>query len=272
MADAAEPVDNNAKRRRFNANGPSGANPSSDIASKISDKAMSDLFKGLCEQLDKQGDTREGLVRESRQLTADSKKVIFMAQRGTKEDRDSVLAQAQSMLAACCERVSALGLQAGQEPLRFYRSYSPGLEEFLEAVLTVGFLETGSVLPLSQVRQLVAAHAANIEVTAEVYQGALADLTGELRRMVVNSINDGDKERAGRIAQVIREVVTKAKFALPHWAWTRLTEKMNQMEGNLKAVEDIIYSVVVREAEGLPTLKLDMDAGQQQQQQQQQDD
>jgi len=100
-------------------------------------------------------DKRERIVKISRDITIESKRIIFALHRiKTDEDKASVLAEAARRFT---ELRSGLWLQLatellGEEGEQFLRAYSAGLQEWVEALSFYHFLATGTVVNYDQVK------------------------------------------------------------------------------------------------------------------------
>jgi len=100
-------------------------------------------------------DKRERIVKISRDITIESKRIIFALHRiKTEEDKEGVLADAARRFT---DLRSGLWLQLATELLceegeQFIRAYSAGLQEWVEALSFYHFLATGTVVTYSQVK------------------------------------------------------------------------------------------------------------------------
>ena len=100
------------------------------------------IFMGFRKELDSRYDAQERLVKLSRDCSIQSKRVIFTLHQftGNNGSKEHVLNEAESKLNKDVFphlRFIALEL-AGRDPHQLIRSYSPGLQEFIEAIFLQG--------------------------------------------------------------------------------------------------------------------------------------
>lgn len=95
-------------------------------------------FQQYAKILDNRQNQRERLVKASRDLTADSKKLIFLLQRITNDNKDTLVAEAHAKLDA----IHTLFLTKvapdaqGEDFWAFSRTFSPGyFFDFFQSVL-----------------------------------------------------------------------------------------------------------------------------------------
>jgi len=119
------------------------------------DCPVQNMFGHISRELDMRHDKRERIVKISRDITIESKRIIFALHRiKTDEDKASVLAEAARRFT---ELRSGLWLQLatellGEEGEQFLRAYSAGLQEWVEALSFYHFLATGTVVNYDQVK------------------------------------------------------------------------------------------------------------------------
>lgn len=111
-------------------------------------------FLGYQKELDTRHDKHERLLKLGRDVTIDSKRTIFLLQRISGEsDKENIIQDAKKRL---CEiqktkwRPIAEELH-NEDPYRFLRAYSPGLQEYIEALSFCHFLEFGMLISLEDV-------------------------------------------------------------------------------------------------------------------------
>jgi predicted translin family RNA/ssDNA-binding protein len=173
--------------------------------------AYTATFQALAAELDALNALRERLVKASRDTTQASKKLIFALHRappaGTPA-HDLALAAAQTE----ASRVRALiavriaGEIDGDDCYaRLQRAFSPGLQEYVEAALLLGYMDRGVLVPREELEhELRAACAAanvgySMPIDSSDYVLGAADLTGELMRLAVGAAANGDVDTPFRI-------------------------------------------------------------------------
>ena len=108
-------------------------------------------FARIAEALDAKNDLFEVLVKNSRDTTIESKRIIFLLLRCGGMSRDSL--EVHQILADARQRLQQLRSSAmaaiardlgGEDPNLFGRAYSPGLQEYIEAESLFHFLDKGN--------------------------------------------------------------------------------------------------------------------------------
>ncbi|KAL2823470.1 Translin family-domain-containing protein [Aspergillus cavernicola] len=248
---------------------------------------MLSMFGSFCDELDSHHDRRERLIKISRDITALSKKIIFSLQRvrtsGTPipasitKDTQPRLTQINELFLSAIPDITSLN------GYRYLRQISPGIQEFIEALSFKHYLETQSLITLSEVKTHLPPQ---ILITEEDYMMGLFDLTGELMRFAVTSLSagshtdsiseegNGENEGEPRLptllpaqAGVVRDLrEIRAEFesiTIPrrgnmlrdYW------KKSEVMQASVEKVERAAYGILVRGSERPKGWKPDLSAG-----------
>merc|ERR1719219_2878001 len=114
-----------------------------------SDDPVQKMFGEISLYLDSRHDKREKLGKLSRDITIESKRIIFCLHRiKTSEDRTEVLGEAERRLEELKETVwrkVAEELRT-EDDYQFIRAYSPGLQEWVEALSFYHFLRHEKII------------------------------------------------------------------------------------------------------------------------------
>ncbi|CAI7898615.1 unnamed protein product, partial [Closterium sp. NIES-53] len=133
---------------------------------------------------------RERLVKASRDVTIQSKKIIFAIHRATTPRALAAAAQQLASLRAHHMAQVARELQE-DDYWRFTRAYTWGLQEYVEAASFLHFRQTGRLLTLAEVNGafegILDRDGRTFHMHAADYVLGLADLTGEVMRLAVSS-------------------------------------------------------------------------------------
>ncbi|XP_021292979.1 translin-associated protein X isoform X2 [Herrania umbratica] len=194
-ADASLPLEGSTKRART-------------VSTHFSIK---DAFSTYADYLNALNEKRERVVKASRDVTMNSKKVIFQVHRISKNNREEVLEKAEKDLAAVRDQhISRLVKELqGTDFWKLRRAYSPGL----------------------------------------------ADLTGELMRLAIGRISDGEVEFAERICQFVRDIYRELTLVVPFMDDSSdMKTKMETMLQSVVKIENACFSVRVRGSEYIPLL------------------
>lgn len=115
--------------------------------------SLKDAFSSYADHLNALNEKRERIVKASRDVTMNSKKVIFQVHRISKANREEVLEKAEKDLAAVRDQhISRLVKELqGTDFWKLRRAYSPGVQEYVEAATFFKFCQTGTLLNLDEI-------------------------------------------------------------------------------------------------------------------------
>ncbi|KAL0836956.1 hypothetical protein Bca101_088846 [Brassica carinata] len=159
-----------------------------------------------------ENEKRERVVKASRDITMNSKKVIFQVHRLSKDNKEEVLEKAGKDLETVREQHFARLMKElqGTEFLKLRRAYSPGVQEYVEAATFYKFCVSGTLSTLDEINStllpLSDPSLEPLQINILDYILGLADLTRELMRMAIGRISDGEVEFAQRICQFVRQI------------------------------------------------------------------
>lgn len=151
-------------------------------------------FEQFRATLDERNDRRERIIKISRDITAESKKLIFALHRVKPpsspplENSDNFVSvprpedvdKRSSLIKTLLVKLAA-ELTSPKDVWRFQKSYSPGIQEFIEAVTFEGYIFTGKIPTIEQVQS----QNMDTPITMSDYLLGVLDLTGELMRRAV---------------------------------------------------------------------------------------
>ena len=111
-------------------------------------------FKNHRQELDYRYDKHERLVKCSRDVAIASKRIIFNLQRvAGASDTEQIFKEADEKFVTVKELLNtiiALELE-GEDPFLFTRAYSPGVQEYIEALSFAHFLKRKTLISFEQV-------------------------------------------------------------------------------------------------------------------------
>lgn len=221
------------------------------------------MFQSFANELDVHHDRREAIIKLSRDITSASKKVIFYLHRLTSNQRDPnvLFAEADRMMAEVVKTIWMVSskLSSTDEFFRYYRSISPGIQEFIEAKTYCEYLRTRKLVTKNEIEDYLQSVPQGpsettpkfkLTITIEDYLGGVADLTGELMRHAINSLGNGT-DRGAQVTKEVIDFIRSLKFQLEGLVPTlyRFEQKMSTMRSSLKKIEDAAYTLKVRGAE-----------------------
>ncbi|KAI9105120.1 hypothetical protein K1719_022836 [Acacia pycnantha] len=223
--------------------------------------SMKDAFSKYAEYLNNLNEKRERVVKASRDVTMNSKKVIFQVHRMSKYNKEEVLEKAEKDLAAVTnQHVSRLVKELqGTDFWKLRRAYSPGIQEYIEAATFYNFCKTGSLLKLDEINSTLLPLSdpsfEPLQINVLDYLLGLADLTGELMRLAIGRISDGELEFAEKICRFVRDIYRDLTLVVPIMDDSSdMKTKMDTMLQSVMKIENACFGVHVRGSEYIPLL------------------
>ena len=259
-----------------------------------------ELFMAYRDELDARYDKHERLVKLSRDCTIHSKRAIFTLHQytGSQEIKEKVLNEAETKLQSdVLPNLRSIAMEiAGEDPHRHHRAYSPGVQEFIEALAYYKYLKTGRLISLGEAQgflsfQPVAEKLAEEEVekcdpqkdvqeeldadkpvvlsvsesktsqttlplTPSDFLLGLADLTGELMRLCINSVGSGNRDLPFSLLPFFRALFQGFHSFSPGVKY--MGQKMSVLRSSLGKVENVCYTLKVRGSEIPKHMLMDM--------------
>ncbi|XP_060071771.1 translin-associated protein X-like isoform X2 [Ylistrum balloti] len=243
-------------------------------------------FRVYQSELDTRHDKHERLVKVSRDITIDSKRTIFLLQRVAGSDSESALLEEASDKIKQIQKAKfvliAEELQ-DEDPYRFIRAYSPGLQEYIEAVSFFKYIKCKELVTLQEIQQdlifpkhndsgqtcdqesqmqpeMVDSQECNISPTQSEQKGTIevhvppieymlgvADLTGELMRLAINSVGAGNLDIPFEVCEFLRKM--QSGFQSFSYVSREVKKKLHTLNQSLQKVETACYTLQVRGSE-----------------------
>jgi len=217
------------------------------------------LFQAYSTILDDINDRHERLVKLSRDVTIGSKRLIFLLQRN--DEREVLLKQAEVDLMPILANLEQISLELqGHEYWQYRRAFSPGLQEFIEAVSFLHFTKHSALITLKQVDELIQTgtpHHTSLYINDEDYLLGIADLTGELMRKAIGAVNVGEVDVAHTIRDFMQAIYEG--FQLVAESKRDLRQKMGVMESSVKKVENACLTLCIQGVEKIKLLGAEQD-------------
>lgn len=222
---------------------------------------MKEEFAKYANYLNELNDKRERVVKASRDVTINSKKVIFQVHRLNKDNKDEVLTKAEKDLAAVTDQYMSrlVNELKGSDFWKLRRAYTFAIQEYVEAATLCKFCKTGSLLNLAEInatlRPLSDKYAEPLQINILDYLLGLADLTGELMRLAIGRISDGEVEYAEKICRFVRDIYRELTLIAPIMDDNaEMKKKMETMLQSVVKIENACFSVHMRGSEYIPLL------------------
>ncbi|XP_054722754.1 translin-associated protein X-like [Uloborus diversus] len=224
------------------------------------------VFQSYQCELDAKYDKYERLVKKSRDLTIESKRIIFLLHRVmSSSDKEEILHEAEVRLNTLMHDViDAIASELTKpEVYQFLRAFSPGLQEFVEAVSFYHYLKNGSLIHIDEVCNPNFSHIIAKDTPGEAPLKAdlplssflfpldfvlgIADLTGELMRKCINSVGAGDIEEPFKLCVVLQDIHDAFLIHANHSK--ELKRKFFTLKCSLQKVESACYAIRIRGTE-----------------------
>lgn len=235
----------------------------------FTDSLYREQFEQYADKLNGMHEKRERLVKASRDVTIHSKKVIFQVHRMNTKNKDVILEQAERDLATVrADHLTRVAKELkGSEFWKFRRAYSPGMQEYVEAATFLEYCKHGKLLTLDQLNESFSkikdASEGSFKMNLADYLLGIGDLTGELMRLAISRVTDGETEVAKEICNFVRSLFVNLSL-LPQDtddSWD-MKQKMDVMLQSLMKIENTCYTVHVRGSEYFPGASFDNVDGQ----------
>lgn len=226
-------------------------------------------FKSFQDELDARHDKYERLVKFGRDITIESKRTIFLLHRViSNPNKDEVLKEAKKKLNDIREKIKHLGKELVNEDMyQYHRAFTFGIQEYVEAVTFQHFIINKTLLSLSDINnELIfkdGDHAQNtistgrdqpypedfrFKITPVDYLLGVADLTGELMRLCIGSIGNGDLNTPFQLTQFLREIYDGFAY-IGNSGPYEISRKLFALKQSLSKVENACYMLKVRGSE-----------------------
>ncbi|XP_078352114.1 translin-associated protein X-like [Oculina patagonica] len=209
-------------------------------------------FRKHQQELDSRHDKHERLVKCSRDVTIASKRIIFLLQRVAGTDkREQILKEADEKFLEVKELLKTIASELeGEDPYRFSRAYSPGLQEYIEALSFSHFLKNKTLISYEQVKatfEFSKEGGKDLDLNPFDYVLGIADLTGELMRLCINSAANGDQNTPFEVCRFLREI-HEAFLSFGNVS-RDVASKLRVLKTSMNKVENACYTLRVRGSE-----------------------
>ncbi|XP_055379049.1 translin-associated protein X [Condylostylus longicornis] len=239
-------------------------------------------FKKYAEELDDKHDRYERIIKISRDITIESKRIIFLLHTIDikKGNSDKVLAEAKHRLQNLFANQFYLIAKElhKMDAYQYSRAYSAGLQEFIEAFSFYEYLNKSNLSSWEIIQnhlkfdinvdvenienKIESENMKNIElantetkntivsclVQPTEYILGLADVSGELMRRCINSLGVGDIEVCFECCRVLQIFFT-GFVGLDTFRQRDLARKISTLRQSVLKTEQVCYNIKVRGSE-----------------------
>ncbi|KAK0146376.1 Translin-associated protein X [Merluccius polli] len=230
------------------------------------------------QELDTKHDKHERLVKISRDITIESKRTIFLLHRVTSvTDIESVLKESDVKLDSVRQKIAQIAEELrGEDLYQFHRAFTAGIQEYVEAVSFQHYIRHRTLISLEEINARLVfikietmdskestedtpampvapavvevAPALTFQVIPSDYLLGVADLTGELMRMCIGSVGNGDIDTPFQLSQFLRQVHDGFSY-IGNTGPYEVSKKLHTLRQSLAKVEDACYALRVRGSE-----------------------
>ncbi|KAH9081878.1 Translin [Lactarius deliciosus] len=215
-------------------------------------------FETFREHLDEHHDRRERLIKASRDITAASKKVIFLIHRVLNEASGDDRALSLRAAAEARRRLAEVRLIMenvaheldGSRFWRYAQNISGGLQEYIEAFSFFHYVECGVLVSYEQVQANLSDGAGQplFPVPLSDYALGISDFTGELMRIAITSMSKPNgRTKATQISEFVRGCKAGLETLTPHIH--DLHKKQVVTTQSLRKIEEAAYAIAIRSSE-----------------------
>ncbi|XP_034249932.1 translin-associated protein X [Thrips palmi] len=206
-------------------------------------------FRKFASELDAKHDRHERLVKQSRDVTIESKRIIFLLHSIDKESkREAVLAEAQTRIASLNTTIFkeiAKELQ-GQDQYQYLRAVSPGIQEYIEAVTFMFYIRDGKLPHWDELQpSLSYGEEGQINLIPIEFFLGVGDLTGELMRCCIQSLGTGSTKSCYEACSFVRDIYI-GFMSVGHTGHREFQRKLNVLKQSLTKMEMACYTLAVR--------------------------
>ncbi|TNN58081.1 Translin-associated protein X [Liparis tanakae] len=226
-------------------------------------------FKVFQQELDTKHDKHERLVKISRDVTIESKRTIFLLHRVTSvSNTDDILKEADVKLDAVRQKIGQIAEELrGEDLFQFHRAFTPGIQEYVEAVTFLHYIRHRSLISLEEINAMLVftrgeqeelkgsveapqtgGPVLTFQVTPSDYLLGVADLTGELMRLCISSVGNGDIDTPFQVSQFLRQIHDGFSY-IGNTGPYEVSKKLHTLRQSLGKVEDACYALRVRGSE-----------------------
>lgn len=212
-----------------------------------SESLLCNLFLEYRNQLDQRNDKYERLVKCGRDITIQSKRVIFGLLRKNLS-KEKKINDAEGQVCKIMTLFEKIDKELkGEDQYRFTKAYKNGVQEFTEAISLLYFMKTGNLISYSDFLELYIKDLEDILITHFDYMLGIADLTGELMRMSINAVANGEKDELLKGCEMLKLIYHEfVRFTSFGWEFSR---KIEVMKNSMDKVENACYLMSVRGSE-----------------------
>ena len=217
-------------------------------------------FRAYALELDDKHDRFERIVKLGRDITIQSKRIIFLLHTiDQKSKQESVILEVKTRLQNLVDSYfkSIAAELENQDAYQYLKAYRGSLEEYIEAETFYQYLQDenlGSWMQLEKTltykveEEDAAVKTLHTLVTPYEYILGIADLTGELMRKCINNLATGDIASCYHTCNFVRYMY-KGFLGCTNTPNREINRKLCTLKQSLHKMENVCYTIKVRGSE-----------------------
>lgn len=219
-----------------------------------------EAFSKISEELDQKNDRHERIVKISRDITIESKRIIFLLLTidSLKNNKEKVLEEAKQRLDKLAEtNFKAIANELkGLDQYQFLRAFTFGLQEYIEAYSFYDYIKGNALSHWNDIQKnlIFKDEETEEEVKCMVppleHILGLGDLTGEVMRRSINALGSGDIEACDDARKFLQQILT-GFLSIGHLQNRDFGQKLFTLKQSVLKVEMVCYNIKVRGGEAI---------------------
>ncbi|KAK9712105.1 Translin family [Popillia japonica] len=205
------------------------------------------LFQTYATELDDKHDRYERVIKISRDITIESKRIIFLLHHaGTEieEKKEHIFAEANLRLTQLLQKFKMIAYELKNlDHYLYLRAYSNGLQEYIEAVYFYEY-QRNAALPTNDETITDLQLCCPI---VEILLG-LGDFTGEMMRKCINNLGSGNIDDCFKTCNFVRNIFM-GFLGLNLSGQSLISRKFYTLKQSLAKMEVVCYNIKVRGSE-----------------------
>ncbi|CAG9863188.1 unnamed protein product [Phyllotreta striolata] len=216
------------------------------------------MFREYGKTLDDKHDRYERIVKLSRDITIESKRIIFLLHNvntDLDDKRLKVIEEAEQRLQTVIDtQLKAVALELkDQDSYQYHKAYTAGLQEFIEAFAFCSYIKEETVKNWKTMDGLFRYESEEKQPVSLVFPHVdfilgLADFTGELMRRSLNNLGMGNVEECFKLCNFVRHINT-GFLGLMAPGYKELSRKAYVLRQSLTKMELVCYNIRIRGSE-----------------------
>lgn len=245
------------KRNRGNRQRVNLGDPGRKVLENISeDNPIIQQFRSYSAELDAKHDRTEQVIKLGRDVVIESKRVIFLLHTLYKQSsKTDILEEAKSRLDKIKKNLfrNIAKEVAGQDCYQFLKAYRNGIQEYVEALTFLQYVQSNHIKDWSDVQLSLTFDLSDdtkysLEIPPNEFILGVADLTGELMRMCINNLASGDIPSCYSTCRYVREIY-KGFLGVGGICGKEANKKVYTLKQSLTKMENVCYAIKVRGSE-----------------------